>query len=497
MNYDLLVIGSGPAGQKGAIAAAKLGKKVAIVEREQQSVGGVCLHWGTIPSKTMREAILHLTGYRQRSVYAERYRQKRQITMEDLRRKLAQVVQHELDVLHEHLDRNQVDVLYGEGSFVDPHSVLVTSQNGRTAIVQAEKILLACGTRPARPAHIPFDGKTVFDSDALLRLERIPRSLLVIGAGVIGIEYAIMFAALGVEVTVVDGRERLLDFCDREIVDTLMFHARSLGMVFRLGEDVVGMDRLQNQMVAVRLESGKRLIGENVLFSVGRKGDTGPLNLKAAGLDLDERGRLWCNEQFQTWVPHIYGVGDVIGFPALASASMEQGRRAAYAAFGKPSTGCQNLPYGLFTIPEISMVGKNEQQLTAEHVPYEVGVATFKEIARGHISGEEFGLLKLLFHRETRKILGVHCIGESATEIIHLGQAVMQLGGTIEYFRDTVFNYPTMTEAYKVAAFNGLNKLNLETIKTDVETNQQLSARIDEELATVEAAIEEAQLTTV
>ena len=477
MQYDLLIIGSGPAGQKGAIAAAKLGKKVGIIERQAKSIGGVCLHWGTIPSKTMREAILHLTGYRHRNVYGERYRQKRFITMDELRRKLAQVVQHELDVLHEHFDRNKVDVLMGEARFVDPHTVQICGE-ARCTTAQADKILLACGTKPARPAHIPFDGQTVFDSDELLGIDKIPRSMIVIGAGVIGMEYAIMFATLGVEVTVVDGRERLLDFCDREIVDTLMYHARSLGMVFRLGEDVVGIDRLRNQMVAVRLESGKRLIGETALFSVGRKGDTVNLNLKAAGLDLDERGKLWTNENYQTWAPHIYGVGDVIGFPALASASMEQGRRAVAAAFGKPSPASQNLPYGLFTIPEISMIGKNEQQLTAERIPYEVGVATFKEIARGHISGEEYGLLKLLFHRETRQLLGVHCIGETATEIIHLGQAVMSLGGTIDYFRDTVFNYPTMTEAYKVAAFNGLNKLNLDVTSDDAGVGRGLEEQI-------------------
>lgn len=486
MRYDLLVIGSGPSGQKGAIAAAKMGKRVALVERRSTGLGGVCLHTGTIPSKTMREAILHLTGYRQRGVYADQFRQKRKITMDDLRRKLAQVIQHELDVIHEYLDRNQIDLVSGEARFVDPHTVEVC-RDGQCVRVAADKILIATGTRPARPSHIPFDGKTVFDSDELLSLDQIPRSMIVVGAGVIGIEYAIMFAALGVEVTVVDGRERLLDFCDREIVETLMFHARSLGMVFRLGEDVVGMDRLQNQAVAVRLESGKRLIAETVLFSVGRVGDTHGLNLKAAGLETDERGRLWCDENHRTWVPHIFGVGDVIGFPSLASAAMEQGRRAVCAIFNKPYVAYQNLPYGLFTIPEISMVGKNEQQLTAERVPYEVGVATFREIARGQISGDENGLLKLLFHRETRKLLGVHCIGETATEIIHIGQAVMALGGTIDYFRDTVFNYPTMTEAYKVAAFNGLNKLNLDIVPEGECAVEEPAAEAVEEAILAEA----------
>ncbi len=479
MRYDLLVIGSGPAGQRGAIAAAKLGKRVALVERRANDLGGVCLHTGTIPSKTMREAILYLSGYKHREVYKDRYVQKRKITMDDLRRKLDQVIAREMQVIQEYLDRNQVDLYSGEAQFVDPHTVQIV-RDGQVERVSADKILVACGTKPARPSYIPFDGRTIFDSDELLRLDQIPRSMIVIGAGVIGIEYGLMFATLGVEVTVVDGRERLLDFCDREVVDALMFHARALGMVFRLGEDVVGIDRLRKGLAAVRLESGKRLIAETALFAAGRTGDTVALNLPAAGLKSDDRGRLWCDEKHRTWVPHIYGVGDVIGFPALASASMEQGRRAVCAMFDRPYVAYQNLPYGLFTIPEISMVGKTEQQLTAERVPYEIGVANFREIARGQISGDENGLLKLLFHRETKEVLGVHCIGDAATEIIHIGQAVMTLGGTIEYFRDTVFNYPTMAEAYKVAAFNGLNKLDLELLPGADDTEIDLFSSIDE-----------------
>jgi NAD(P) transhydrogenase len=458
MRYDLLVIGSGPAGQKGAIAAAKLGKSVAIIERQSTHVGGVCLNTGTIPSKTMREAILHLTGYRQREVYSAQYRQKRQITMDDLRRKIAHVREHEVDVVRDQLARNGIELFCGEASFLDPHRVEVRSEDGQTALA-ADRILIACGTKPARPSHIPFDGARVFDTDEILNLVKIPRSMIVIGGGVIGIEYAIMFATLGVQVTVVDGRTTLLDFCDREIVDTLVFHARSLGMVFRLGEEVIGIDRLPQGLVAVELESGKRLIAENALFSAGRVGDTAGLKLEAAGLKPDERGRLWCNADHQTWVEHIYGAGDIVGFPALASTSMEQGRRAVCHAFGQPFKGCPHLPYGLYAIPEISMVGKTEEQLTREHVPYEVGVARFREIARGQIMGDDLGLLKLLFHRESRQLLGVHCIGETATEIVHIGQTVMAFGGTIDYFRDNVFNYPTISECYKVAAFDGFNKL--------------------------------------
>lgn len=463
MRYDLVVIGSGPAGRKGAIAAAKLNKRVAIIERRSASMGGVCLHTGTIPSKTMREAILHLTGYRQRDVYGEQYRRKRHITMDDLRRKLSHVTEHEFDVVRDQLERNGVDTYVGDAHFVGSHEIEVNTTDGKS-ILEADKVLVATGTKPSRPEHIPFDGRTIFDSDELLQLENIPRSLIVIGGGVIGVEYGIMFAALGVEVTVIDGRERLLDFCDREIVDTLLYHARSLGVVFRLGEEVVGVERLEQQLVAVTLESGKRIIGETALFSVGRVGDTEDLNLPAAGLEADERGRLWCNQDQQTWVEHIYGVGDVVGFPSLASVSMEQGRRAVCHAFGEQFDACPHMPYGLFTIPEISMVGKNEQQLTAEHVPYEVGMARFREIARGQIIGEEVGMLKLLFHRETRQLLGVHCIGETATEIVHIGQAVMAHGGTLDYFRDNVFNYPTMAECYKVAAFDGMNKISLQNI---------------------------------
>lgn len=479
MRYDLLVIGSGPAGQRGAIAAAKLGKHVALVERRPGNLGGVCLHTGTIPSKTMREAILYLSGFKHRAVYKDRYVQKRKITMDDLRRKLDQVIAREMQVIQEFFDRNQVDLFAGEAQFIDPHTVQVL-RDGQTDRVMADKILVACGTKPARPNYIPFDGRTIFDSDELLQLDQIPRSMIVIGAGVIGIEYGLMFATLGVEVTIVDGRERLLDFCDREIVDALMFHARGLGIVFRLGEDVVGIDRLRKGLAAVRLESGKRLIAETALFAAGRTGDTVSLNLPAAGLKSDERGRLWCDEMHRTWVPHIYGVGDVIGFPSLASASMEQGRRAVCAMFDRPYVAYKNLPYGLYTIPEISMVGKTEQQLTTERVPYEIGVASFREIARGQISGDENGLLKLLFHRETKEVLGVHCIGDTATEIIHIGQAVMALNGTIEYFRDTVFNYPTMAEAYKVAAFNGLNKLDLELLPGEDDVADDVLSSIDE-----------------
>lgn len=473
MRYDLIVIGSGPAGQKGAIAAAKLEKRVAIIDRHHSQVGGVCVHTGTIPSKTMREAILHLTGFRQRNVYGERYREKRRIKMADLRKQIAYVLDHEVAIIHDQLDRNGVDTYFGDARFTNPHEVSVATPEGHVEL-SADRFLITSGTKPSRPANIQFDRRRVFDSDEILQIDQIPRTMTVVGGGVIGIEYAIMFATLGVRVTVVDGRDRLLEFCDREIVETLLFHARSLGMAFRLGENVVGIEHPNAEHVALELESGKRLISETVLFAAGRVGDTETLNLAAAGLSADSRGRLACDSDLRTAVPHIYSAGDVIGFPALASTAMEQGRRAVCHAFGQPFQGCEHLPYGLFTIPEISMIGRNEEQLTHDRVAYEVGIARYKEIARGQINGDETGLLKLLFDRHTHAVLGVHCIGESATEIVHIGQAVMALGGTIEYFRDTVFNYPTMAESYKVAAFDGLNKLAHDQPKTETHMEQTL-----------------------
>lgn len=477
MQYDLLVVGSGPAGQKAAIAAAKQNWRVCVVERQRELLGGVSLHTGTIPSKTIREAILHLTGYRHRDVYDENYRRKREISMDDLRRKLLKVNQLEWQVLQDQFARNRVKVECGEAAFLAPHKMEISGR-GERRTVEAKYILLAPGTRPSRPGHIPFNGQSVFDSDEILNLAKVPRSMIVVGGGVIGLEYALMFATLGVQVTVIDGRSQLLEFCDHEVIETLMHHARTQGTIFRLGESVVDIREPRPGLAAVELESGKRMLGETVLFSVGRVGDTESLRLSRAGLTADERGRLKCNESYQTEVPHIYAVGDVVGFPALASTSMEQGRRAACHMMGQRFEPAKNLPYGLFTIPEISMVGQNEQQLTRDRVPYEVGLARYAEIARGQISGDYHGMLKLIFHRETRELLGIHAIGEAATEIVHIGQAVMALGGTLDYFRDTVFNYPTMAECYKVAALDGLNKLSL---WAEIESADRLVAPLDED----------------
>lgn len=445
MHYDLLVIGRGLAAQQAALAAAGMNKRVAIVERNGQSSGEVSLHAGSIRSKTVREAILRLTGNRRNEVDDNPDGESRPITMDDLRREVDQLIRHELDAVGDQLERHGVESLTGDARFVSSHEVEITGPDGQS-VVRADRILIACGTRPARPGYIPFDGELVFDADEIFNLNRIPRSMIVVGGGTTGVEYATLFATLGVQVTVVDGRERLLDFCDREIVDALLDHARSLGVVFRLGEEVIGVDRLQNETAAVCLEGGEQLIGETVLVCVGRVGNTDELNLQAAGLEPDERGRLWCNEDHQTWASHIYGAGDVVGFPAQAGVSTEQGSREVCCAFDRECGQHEQTPSTLFAIPEISLVGRNEEDLTAESVPYEVDVVRFQDIPSGHLDGGETEMTKLLFHRDTRELLGVHSIGEMATEIVQIGQVVMAFGGSVDYFHEMTFNYARVAE---------------------------------------------------
>lgn len=457
--YDLVVIGSGPAGQKGAICAAKLRKKVAIIDRKR-AIGGVCVHTGTIPSKTLREAVLYLSGFRQRTFYGRGYVLKDRIAMSDLIFRAQAVMAREIEVIKAQLRRNNVATLEGEARFADPHTIEIRGDDG-SQLVRGQHILLACGTRPAHSAEIPIDGKRIFDSDQLHELDEIPRDLLIVGAGIIGLEYASMFATLGVKVTLLDQRPILLDFVDREIVESLCFQLRQLGAVFRLGEKVVsvGLDKERDRVFA-RLESGKNVHGQGLLYTIGRQANGDQMNVEAAGLRPDGRGKIGVNEHFQTAIPHIYAAGDVIGFPALASTSMEQGRLASCHMFDKAGKMPPNLiPYGIYTIPEISMVGHTEEQLTHDKIPYEVGLARYAELAKGQMLGDEQGLLKLVFDPESLKLLGVHIIGDRAAEIVHIGQAVLTVGGTIEYFRDTVFNYPTLAEAYKVAALDGLNKL--------------------------------------
>jgi NAD(P) transhydrogenase len=456
-DYDLLVIGSGPGGQKAAIAAAKLGRNVAIVERRNM-IGGVCLNTGTIPSKTLREAVLYLTGANQHEMYGQSYRVKEEITIADLAARTQHVVGREIDVVRSQLGRNRVAILNGTGYFAEPHVVEV-DDGGRRQQTSAEAIVIATGTRPARPASVEFDDRTIIDSDGIVNLERVPRSMVVAGAGVIGIEYASMFAALGTKVTVVEQRERMLEFCDIEVVEALKYHLRDLAVTFRFGETVASVEARPEGAIA-SLKSGKKIPADVVMYSAGRQGMSEELNLSAAGLVADQRGRIEVDEYFRTAVPHIYAVGDVIGFPALAATSMEQGRLAAHHACAEPLPALgQAPPIGIYSLPEISFIGRTEDQLTADNVPFEVGVSRYRELARGQIIGDSYGVLKLLVSMEDRTLLGVHVFGTNATELVHIGQAVMGCGGTVDYLVDAVFNYPTLAESYKVAALDATNKM--------------------------------------
>jgi NAD(P) transhydrogenase len=452
-DYDLIVLGSGPAGQRAAVQAAKLGKRVAIVER-QRMVGGVCLHTGTVPSKTFREAVLSLTHVP--SLAGGTPVERPRPTMRDLLHRVNQVIERELDVVARQLSRNGVDLVPGTASFVDPHTVSVAAQGaGSARTLTAADILIAVGSVPA-PPPVANDHRTILTSDDILTLDELPRTMAVIGGGVIGIEYASMFARLGVEVTVVDRHQRPLEFCDAEIVDELIHQMREARVTFRLGEAVKHIDSQPEPRCAdIELESGKRVVVDAAMFSIGRTGATQGLALEKAGVVADERGRITVDAQFRTSVAHISAAGDVIGFPALASTSSEQGRLAVCAMYGidaKPTRA--GFPYGIYAIPEISMVGATEQELTEKKVPYEVGVARYEEIARGQILGDRSGFFKMIFHRETRALLGVHCLGTQATELVHIGQAVLSLGGGLDYFLETVFNYPTLAECYKVAAYS-------------------------------------------
>jgi NAD(P) transhydrogenase len=464
-DYDLLVIGSGPAGQRAAIQGAKLDKKVAIVERKTV-LGGCSVNLGTIPSKTLREAALDLCGYRAREFYGASYTVKQHITMQDLLFRTNRVIQHELDVTRHQLMRNDVELVAATASFVAPNALRLDYVDGTgSRTVKAQKIVIAAGAETTRDPHIPFDGEKIFTSDDVLDLDRLPRTLAVVGAGVIGCEYASIFAALGVRVTLIDKRDRLMPFVDREIVDEFCHHLRENRATLRLNESVEKLEIVEDEhgaRVRIHLDSGKTIIAEKALYSVGRTGAASKLNLAEAGLEPDNRGRLKVDEHYRTQVPDIYAVGDMIGFPALASTSMEQGRLAACHAFGvRAQSVPERFPYGIYAVPEISTVGKNEEELTEAGIPYEVGKARYKEIARGQILGDVTGLLKLIFHGETRQLLGVHIIGEGASELIHIGQAVLSFGGKIDYFIDTVFNYPTLAECYKVAAFDGINRLGI------------------------------------
>jgi NAD(P) transhydrogenase len=463
-DFDLLCIGSGPAGQRAAVQAAKLGRRSAVVERKR-CVGGVCLDTGTIPSKTFREAVLAAGTHRPRFHLGIGTPGESRPTIEQLLARVTAVIGRETEVVEHQLRRNDIALIAGNASFLDEHRIQIDTGHG-SRLVTAENILIAVGTIPTEPPGVQADGKTVIVSDGIMDLKGLPRSMAVVGAGVIGIEYASIFATLGLDVTVIDKRDRPLEFLDHEIVDELMHQMRNRGVTFRLGEAVERLEIVEGppRRAGILLESGKRLVSDLVLFSVGRVGATESLNLKAAGLLADTRGRLQVDQQFRTAVPHIFAAGDVIGYPSLAATSSEQGRLAACYAFGvEAEPMAEHFPVGIYAIPEISMVGPPEHELTKRKVPYETGMARYREIARGQILGDDSGLLKMLFHRADRRLLSVHVIGTGATELVHIGQAIIGSKGGLDYFLKTVFNYPTLAECYKVAALDAYNKLSLDS----------------------------------
>jgi NAD(P) transhydrogenase len=455
----MIVIGSGPAGKRAAIQAAKVGKKVLLVEKNEV-VGGVTVHTGTIPSKTLRETVLFLSGWRQRGIYGRSYKVKDNITADDLKQRLTSTLGHEIEIIQHQLMRNNVDIEYGHARFSGEHSISVEGHEGGINDFTADYFVICVGTRTRRPESVPFDGDAIMDSDEILELNRIPRKMLVVGGGVIGLEYATIFKALDIEVTVLETNDFILGFVDREIVDELIHHLRDCNIHVLLNEQISAINKFDDGKVVCKFKSGKSMAVDTVLFAAGRQGVTDDLALETVGIEADKRGRIPVNEDYQTVQPHIYAAGDVIGFPSLASTSMEQGRHAACHAFGAEVHSQPELfPYGIYAVPEISMVGLTEQECTERGIAYEVGTARFREVARGQIIGLHEGMLKMLFSIETQKLLGVHIIGEGATELVHIGQAVISLGGTLDYFVQTVFNYPTLAEAYKVAALDAYNRM--------------------------------------
>ncbi len=457
--FDLIVIGSGPAGRRAAVQAAKLKKSVLVVEKGRR-VGGVCVHTGTIPSKTLRETVLNLSGWRERGVYGRAHRNKQSITAEDLRRRLAITLDHEVEILEHQFSRNSVQWIRGEASFIDPLHIEVATETGPQRFT-AYRFIIAVGTEPFRPKHIPFDGDAIVDPDEILELRRLPRSLTVIGGGVIGIEYATIFSALDVKVTVIEPNDHIFPFIDRELVDEFIHEMRDRGMSLRLQSKVKRVSKPAHDACLIELEDSRQIWSEMVLFAAGRKGATDGLELERAGLSADDRGKIAVDANtFRTRQPHIHAVGDVIGFPSLASTSMEQGRIAACHAFDAPSQAPPEFfPYGIYSVPEMSTIGMTEEQVRQKSIPYECGVARFRETARGQIMGLDAGFMKMIFALETRRLLGVHIVGEGATELIHIGQAVLNLGGTLDYFVENTFNYPTLAEAYKIAALDAWNRM--------------------------------------
>lgn len=464
--YDIAVIGSGPAGERAAIQCAKKGKKVVVIDRRQHKLGGVSLHSGTIPSKTLREAVLYLKGMRRRKIYGHSHRFNESITLDDLMERVEVIRSHELKVKESQLNKNGIDVIYGQASFRDKHTLEVENRAKETiAVITADIVFIATGTIPRHPGDVPFDYKTILDSNFIFssksKVEKLPESLIVYGAGVIGSEYAAMFAALGAKVWLMDSHKTLFPFLDRKIVSALKGEMENTGVKLMLGKQYKSISVTAEGKGRVETEDGQSIEADTVLFSRGRLPCVDPLHLDRVGVELTGRKLVKVNERFQTNIDNIYACGDVIGFPALASTSAEQGRLAARYALGleirfdRPEL----LPIAIYTIPEMSLIGKTEQELSEENIPYEKGLAYYYEIAKAAIAGDDFGLIKILFHPQTKEILGVHIIGDQAAELIHIGQLVMTFGGKLESFVQNVFNYPTWAEGYKIAALNGLNRL--------------------------------------
>ncbi len=459
-DYDMIVIGSGPSGRRAAIQSAKLGKSVLVVERGRR-VGGVSVHTGTIPSKTLRETVLNLSGWRERGFYGRSYRVKQDIEASDLMARMSKTLDHEVEVLEHQFSRNGVKTARGHARFLDPHRIEIVGDKNETRVYSAANVLIACGTRPFRPASVPFNGISVLDSDEIVDLKKLPRSLAVVGAGVIGVEYATIFSALDVAVTLIESRPHFLEFVDKELIEELVHEMRDRKLQMRMGSAVESITVDEAGRPHVKLANGQAVTTEMLLYAAGRVGATDTLNLAATGITADERGRIKVTPgTLQTSVPHIYAAGDVIGFPSLASTSMEQGRLAAGHAFGlTTSQPPESFPYGIYSVPEISTVGMTEEEVRRKNITYECGIARFRETSRGQIMGLHAGMMKLIFATETRRLLGAHIIGEGATELIHIGQAVLNLHGTIDFFIENTFNYPTLAEAYKIAGLDAWNRM--------------------------------------
>ncbi|WP_317056318.1 Si-specific NAD(P)(+) transhydrogenase [Roseovarius rhodophyticola] len=458
-HYDLIIIGSGPAGRAAAIQAGKLKRRVLVIDRKDR-LGGVSVHTGTIPSKTLRETVLNLSGWRERSFYGRSYRVKDDIEAQDLKVRLHKTLDYEVDLLEHQFNRNHVDTLHGLASFVGPKEIEVATEAGEVTRLSADRFLIATGTKTYRPDDVPFNKRTIVDSDEFLELAQIPRSLIVVGAGVIGVEYATMFSTLDVRVTLIEPRETFLDFIDNTLIQDFTHQIRENGVDLRLGSAIQKIEDA-GEHVEVTLENGRHVRAEMLLFAAGRMGATEKLNLKVTGLKTDHRGRLEVDRKtYQTAVPHIYAAGDVIGRPSLASTSLQQGRIAACHALDTPTLPESPwFPYGIYSVPEISTCGMSEEEMCERGIPYEVGVARFRETSRGHIMGLEHGMLKMLFSLKTRRVLGVQIVGEGATELIHIAQAVLNLKGTVDYFVQNTFNYPTLAEAYKIAGLDAFNRM--------------------------------------